>query len=322
MMMLWVKAAFCCAGILIGLTAGNAAECPGNRNAIGTRRVISIDPTKHARLGCMQKYQNPAVRRQSQRIARQAKTRLPSLHVARTGRPVPKGGGTYRVGNPYVIAGRTYTPQKDPNYRAEGEASWYGTEFHGRRTANGEIFDANSLSAAHPTLPLPSYVRVTNLENHRSLVVRLNDRGPYHDHRLIDVSVRVAKLLGFYDQGIAQVRVEYLSRAELEGSDDDALAATLRNDDPLVVQVAATVPVQSETSDLWPVDRGSMLTRCGHLHSTRMNPLLVSLNGKSVDDVNCKLAISESKVAVSWLSTFRQKSYCVVNHAQINAVPL
>jgi rare lipoprotein A (peptidoglycan hydrolase) len=186
MMMRCVKAVFCCAGILIGLTAGNAAACPGNRNATGTHQVISIDSTKHTHLGCMQKYQYSAVRRQSKRIARQAKARLPGLHVARTGRPVPKGGGTYRVGKPYVIAGRTYTPQKEPNYRAEGEASWYGKEFHGRLTANGEIFDVHALSAAHPTLPLPSYVRVTNLGNNQSLVVRLNDRGPYHGHRLID----------------------------------------------------------------------------------------------------------------------------------------
>jgi rare lipoprotein A len=120
-----------------------------------------------------------------------------STRVVGPGQPVPKGGGTYRVGDPYVIAGRTYVPREDSNYRAEGQASWYGADFHGRLTANGEVFDMQTLSGAHPTLPLPSYVRVTNLENRRSVVVRINDRGPYHDSRVIDVSVRAAKLLGF-----------------------------------------------------------------------------------------------------------------------------
>ena len=99
------------------------------------------------------------------------------------------------------------------NYRAEGQASWYGGRFHGRRTANDEIFDMYAISGAHRTLPLPSFVRVTNLENGRSLVVRLNDRGPYHGNRLIDLSVGVAKFLGFYDQGLVPVRVEYVGRA-------------------------------------------------------------------------------------------------------------
>lgn len=144
--------------------------------------------------------------------------------------PVSKGRGTYRVGEPYVIAGRTYTPREEPDYRAEGMASWYGDKFHGRLTANGEIFNTFSLSAAHPTLPLPSYVRVTNLENRRSVIVRLNDRGPFHDNRLIDVSVKTAKLLGFYEQGIAKVQVDYVGPAELEGSDYEKLATTLSDE--------------------------------------------------------------------------------------------
>ncbi len=118
-----------------------------------------------------------------------------SARVVEPGQPVPKGGGVYRVGKPYMVAGREYVPQEDVNYSAVGMASWYGDDFHGRYTANGEIFDMNSLSAAHPTLPLPSYVRVTNLANHRSIVVRVNDRGPYVGNRVIDVSVKTAKLL-------------------------------------------------------------------------------------------------------------------------------
>src|SRR5262249_39646718 len=103
-----------------------------------------------------------------------------SPRVVEFGQPVPRGGGTYRVGKAYVVGGRTYVPEEDVNYRAEGIASWYGRDFHGRLTANGEVYDMESLSAAHPTLPLPSYVRVTNLGNSRSVIVRVNDRGPYH----------------------------------------------------------------------------------------------------------------------------------------------
>ena len=165
-----------------------------------------------------------------------------SARVIEPGEPVPKGGGVYRVGKPYVVAGREYVPQENVNYSATGLASWYGDDFHGRYTANGEIFDMNSLSAAHPTLPLPSYVRVTNLSNHKSIVVRVNDRGPYVGDRLIDVSVRTAKLLGFYGEGVAKVKVEYVGRAPLEGSDDRKLASTLRDGQPGIlpqVQVAS-----------------------------------------------------------------------------------
>lgn len=152
-------------------------------------------------------------------------------------KPLPKGGGFYRVGEPYVIAGRTYVPREDPHYRAVGIASWYGDWFHGRFTANGERYDMHALSAAHPTLPLPSYVRVTNLENNLSLVVRVNDRGPFHDGRIIDMSVRAAKLLGFYERGLARVHVEYLGPARLDGSDDARLAATRRYARPRQVEI-------------------------------------------------------------------------------------
>lgn len=155
-----------------------------------------------------------------------------SPRVIGPGEAVPKGGGVYRVGNPYVVGGRTYVPQEDPHYRAEGLASWYGEDFHGRETANGEIYDMHGITAAHPTLPLPSYVRVTNLGNGRSVIVRVNDRGPYHSNRIIDVSAKAARLLDFHGDGVAQVRVEYVSRAPLEGSDDSVLLATLRQGTP------------------------------------------------------------------------------------------
>src|SRR5246127_3371492 len=133
-----------------------------------------------------------------------------SPRVVAFGEPVPKGGGTYRVGKPYVVGGRVYVPEQDVNYRQEGLASWYGDDFHGRLTANGEVYDMTSLSAAHPTLPMPCYARVTNLSNGKSLIVRVNDRGPYHGNRLMDVSSRAAELLEFKGNGVARVRVEYV----------------------------------------------------------------------------------------------------------------
>jgi rare lipoprotein A len=154
-----------------------------------------------------------------------------SKRVVEMGQPVPKGGGVYRVGKPYVVAGRTYTPEEDVNYSAVGIASWYGDDFHGRYTANGEIYDMNSISAAHPTMPLPSYARVTNLKNHKSIIVRVNDRGPYAHDRIIDLSQRTAHLLGFYGHGLARVKVDYVGRAPLAGSDDRKLLATLREGD-------------------------------------------------------------------------------------------
>jgi rare lipoprotein A len=160
-----------------------------------------------------------------------------SARVVEPGQPVPKGGGVYRVGKPYTIAGREYTPQEDINYSEVGMASWYGDDFHGRYTANGEVFDMNSISAAHKTLPLPSYVRVTNLANRRSLVVRVNDRGPYVGDRVIDLSVKSAQLLGFHGNGLAKVKVEYVGRAPLAGSDDLKLAATLREGTPAAAPV-------------------------------------------------------------------------------------
>jgi rare lipoprotein A len=175
--------------------------------------------------------------------------------------PIPKGGGTYRIGKPYMVAGRTYVPEENPNYREEGLASWYGDDFHGRLTANGEVFDMEGLSAAHPTLPLPSYVRVTNLANRRSIIVRVNDRGPYHDNRVIDVSHKAATLLGFRDNGVARVRVEYVGHAPLEGSDDRRLAATLRQGEPAPapsVVLASAKPFLPSAGRVSPIMNGAL----------------------------------------------------------------
>lgn len=118
--------------------------------------------------------------------------------------------GKYKVGEPYQIDGTWYTPQADENYEEEGVASWYGPGFHKKLTANGDKFDENALTAAHRTLPMPSMVRVTNLDNGRSLVVMVNDRGPFSKGRILDLSARSAEILGFKDKGIANVRVKFL----------------------------------------------------------------------------------------------------------------
>lgn len=147
------------------------------------------------------------------------------------GEAIPKGGGRRFSGKPYMVAGKTYVPREDARgYVREGLASWYGSAFHGRMTANGEVFDRQSIAAAHPTLPLPSYARVTNLENGYSMVVRVNDRGPYHAGRVMDLSEEAARALDFHRKGTAHVRVAYIGRASVAGSDDRKLLATLRTD--------------------------------------------------------------------------------------------
>jgi len=124
----------------------------------------------------------------------------------------------YKIGSPYKIQGRWYYPKEDPLYDKVGLASWYGSQFQGKPTANGEIFDKARLSAAHKTLPLPSIVEVENLENGRSAVLRVNDRGPFVDDRIIDLSQAAARALGFENNGLAKVRVRYVGRADLMAS--------------------------------------------------------------------------------------------------------
>ncbi len=133
---------------------------------------------------------------------------------------VPRTKGNFKVGKPYVINGVTYFPAEDPGYDRVGIASWYGTDFHAKQTANGELFDMGRITAAHPTLPMPSYVHVTNLRNGRTLLVRVNDRGPYKPGRIIDLSRKAAELLGFEGQGTTEIRVRYAGAAPLDPSDD------------------------------------------------------------------------------------------------------
>ena len=149
-----------------------------------------------------------------------------SPRVVSEGRPVPKGGGRFMVGKPYEVKGKTYVPKEDPSYNKSGLASWYGSAFHGRLTANGEVYDKEHLSAAHPTFPLPSYARVTNMETGSSVVVRVNDRGPYHPGRIIDVSAKTAELLDMKRTGTAKVNVQYVGRARMDGHDMPYLMAS------------------------------------------------------------------------------------------------
>lgn len=118
--------------------------------------------------------------------------------------------GIYKVGKPYTVLGKTYYPREDENYKEIGMASWYGKDFHNKKTSNGEIYNMNDYTAAHRTLPMPSIARVINLENGKSIKVRINDRGPFAKNRIIDVSKKVAKALDFHEKGTTKVKVEYL----------------------------------------------------------------------------------------------------------------
>lgn len=153
------------------------------------------------------------------------------------------GLGTYTIGSPYEINGVWYYPAVDYNYDRTGIASWYGPDFHGRYTANGEIYEMNQLTAAHTTLPLPSIIAVTDLRNGRSLQLRVNDRGPFVDGRLIDVSRRAAQLLGFEAQGTAPVRVKILKEESIAAAE-----AAMRNSGQIVVAEAAGAAASAATS--------------------------------------------------------------------------
>jgi rare lipoprotein A len=196
----------------------------------------------------------------------------------------PGTGGHYKIGNPYQINNQWYYPHEDYTYDEAGVASWYGADFHDQSTANGEIYNKNELTAAHKTLPLPSLARVTNLENGKSIVVRVNDRGPFSGARIIDVSQRCAQLLGFETQGTAKVRVQVLS------DESKAIADAMRRygrpadaSSPPPVQLASAepqntpslvaAPVQTET--LKPIQSTAETRR--ELMATKPVPYAVQL---------------------------------------------
>lgn len=178
-----------------------------------------------------------------------------ALSACSTTDELPEGmnGGTYKVGSPYQIKGVWYYPKEEPGYDETGVASWYGDYFHGRKTANGEIYNMNALTAAHRTLPMPSFVDVTNLENGKQIRLRVNDRGPYARGRIIDVSRRAAELLGFKEKGVAKVRVTFAGK--VRGTDKVSMAPTTAAPltDVAVVDVAPAAQAREiKTASLAP----------------------------------------------------------------------
>lgn len=161
----------------------------------------------------------------------------------------PTPVGVYKVGNPYQIDGIWYYPSEQPDYDETGIASWYGPTFYGKYTANGELYDGNALTAAHRTLPMPVNVRVTNLENGKSIVVRVNDRGPYARGRIIDLSRHAAELLDVVQTGTARVRVTYLSRADL---DNGQPAPTTPPEIASAIPAAPTAKVDASALNIVP----------------------------------------------------------------------
>jgi rare lipoprotein A len=158
--------------------------------------------------------------------------------------PPQAQGGAYKLGKPYQIDGRWYYPSFDPAYDEIGIASWYGDEFHGLPTANGEVFDKDQLSAAHPTMPLPSLVRVTNLANNRTLHLRVNDRGPFVGDRLIDLSQAAARELDFERAGTTPVRVQFLQLAEASGTPPQPSLPRPRSAALPEIELTSAVPVR------------------------------------------------------------------------------
>lgn len=205
--------------------------------------------------------------------------------------------GPYKA-SPYRVLGKNYTPMQDGrHYREEGEASWYGTKFHGQKTANGELYDLYGMTAAHKTLPLPTYVQVTNLDNDRKIVVRVNDRGPFYSTRIIDLSYAAAKKLGFADKGTARVRVEGIDPVAWHQQKEPAYLVTAQAARPeqpaqpapragsasngFYLQVGAFSSAQSaerlraqlETQTTSPVFLSTTENAAGTLHRVRIGPL-------------------------------------------------
>lgn len=195
----------------------------------------------------------------------------------------PRSQNSFKVGNPYQISGKWYTPRESYSYDETGIASWYGDQFHGKRTANGEIFDKNALTAAHPTLQMPSLVRVTNLETGRSAVLRVNDRGPFSKSRLIDVSHSAARVLGFEGQGTARVRIQVLDR------ESRILAEAARQGHPPNVQMAmafgpSSVKVDEDTIRVASADSSTSIhTR---VEESEIPPPPKTVTKADIEDLN------------------------------------
>ena len=185
-------------------------------------------------------------------------------------------GGIYKVGNPYQIAGRWYYPKEDYNYSETGMASWYGEDFNGKRTANGERYNMNTLTAAHRTLPLPCIVKVTNLQNGRSIIVRVNDRGPFVKDRILDLSKHGAQLLGYMGQGTTKVKVEILAK------ESKALKAAML-DEPLADQEAALAAAEKARPAASLYESSEERQKVGKKEEQKMAAIYASAGDKTVE---------------------------------------
>lgn len=216
------------------------------RDLVSAARFLAIVLATAALAACGASSSVPHVKRGAFTEAKFGVKASPRLSTAKH---PPKGGGRYMVGKPYTVAGNVYEPIEDPTgYVAAGSASWYGNDFHGRQTANGEIFSATAISCASPVLPLPSYVRVTNTDNGRSIICRVNDRGPYMHGRVMDLSYRTAAILGYADRGIGNISVEYVGPAPLHGDDTRSLLASVAA--PTRLDEKATRLAQADSPNL------------------------------------------------------------------------
>lgn len=216
------------------------------RDLVSAARLLAIVLATAALAACGASSSVPHVKRAAFTEAKFGVKASPRLSTAKN---PPKGGGRYMVGKPYTVAGKVYEPIENPiGYVAAGSASWYGNDFHGRQTANGEIFSATAISCASPVLPLPSYVRVTNTDNGRSIICRVNDRGPYLHGRVMDLSYRTAAILGYADRGIGNISVEYVGPAPLHGDDTRKLLATVAS--PTRLDDKATRLAQADSPNL------------------------------------------------------------------------
>ena len=229
------------------------------------------------------------------------------------GQPVPAG---YKLGDTYMVAGVRYFPRFDPNYNETGIAAWYGEPFHGRDTANGERYDMNELTAAHKTMPMPSTARVTNLENGRTLMLRVNDRGPFVAGRIIDISRRGAQLLGFYRKGTAKVRVEFIEFAPLTVIvDRDAPRRRLDTEEMVAIRSEPTAERPEITSQYLDAPE----TEVGSSGDDDLTPTPEPSNGTTLSGMFVQVgAFAERANAVTLARRLNALSPSVISAANIN----
>lgn len=227
--------------------------------------------------------------------------------------PVPAG---YKLGNAYLVEGVRYFPRFDPNYSETGIASWYGEPFHGRDTANGERYDMNELTAAHKTMPMPSTARVTNLENGRTLMLRVNDRGPFVTGRIIDISRRGAQLLGFYGKGTAKVRVEFIEFAPLTViADSEQPKRRLDTEEVVAIQSEPTAERPAITSQYLDAPE----TELGSSGNDELSSTLEPENGTTLTGMFVQVgAFAERANAVNLARRLSGLSRSVISAANIN----